>query len=171
VGEPGRYVALVVSGTGAEPTLEWSLGGTKRGAMTAPLPAGMQATHLELRVEPGSGELTALVGAGRDQRQLGERLMLGKGWKALFGDPPKPAVGCLEGTCAFKALLVEGLRSPERPPPPPPPVAVDDPPEKPAEKPIAKASPPPPVKKNPPPPPAKQPPPVTKKQAQPPKKK
>ena len=110
VGEAGRYVALVVSGTGAEPSLEWALGGSKHGAMTAPLPAGLAATHLELRIDPGTGELSALVGSGRDQRPLGEKLVLGKQWKALFGEPPRAAVGCLEGACAFRSLLVEGLK-------------------------------------------------------------
>jgi hypothetical protein len=150
VGEAGRYVALVVSGTGAEPSLEWALGGSKRGAMTAPLPAGMAATHLELRIDPGTGELSALVGTGSDQRPLGEKLVLGKQWKTLFGEPPRAAVGCLEGSCAFRSLLVEGLRVPslvvpmqvlveETPPIPPRPVAA----KAPAPAPAKKASPPP----------------------------
>ncbi len=113
VGEAGRYVALVVSGTGAEPSLEWMLGGNKRGAMTAPLPAGLLATHLELRVDPTTGDLSALVGTGRDQRPLGEKLVLGKGWKTLFGEPLRAAVGCLEGSCAFRDVLIEGLKLPQ----------------------------------------------------------
>ncbi len=115
-------MALVVSGTGAEPVLEWALGSNKRGAMTSPLPSGVAATHLELKLDPETGELQALVGEGRDQRPLGEKLVLGKDWKALFGKPPRAAVGCLEGTCGFRSLRVEGLMLP-----PPTPQRVDHP--------------------------------------------
>ncbi len=169
VGEPGRYVALVVSGAGAEPSLEWALGGSKRGAMTAPLPAGLSATHLELRIDPVTGDLSALVGEGRDQRPLGEKLVLGKDWKTLFGEPPRPAVGCLEGTCAFRNVVVEGLTMPsvvvpmqvlvEEAPAPTPPIPP---------RPAARPTPTPPVKKQAP---AKAPPPVTKKPTPPSKKK
>ncbi len=159
VGEPGRYVALVVSGTGAEPVLEWALGSNKRGAMTAPLPAGVIATHLELKIDPQTGELLALVGAGRDQRPLGEKLVLGAGWKALFGKPPRAAVGCLEGTCAFRGLRVEGLM-----PPPPTNVSITLEPGL-SEPPVGKVAvapgkkPPPGKAPPPPPPPVKKPPP------------
>ncbi len=130
VGEAGRYVALVVSGTGAEPSLEWALGGSKRGAMTAPLPAGLSATHLALRIDPGTGDLSALVGTGSDQRPLGEKLVLGKQWKALFGVPPRAAVGCLEGRCAFHSVFIEGLKVPQAVPM----QAVEAPPSRPAFK-------------------------------------
>ena len=128
VGEAGRYVALVVSGTGAEPSLEWALGGNKRGAMTAPLPAGLAATHLELRIDPETGELSALIGAGRDQRPLGEKLVLGKQWKSLFGETPRAAFGCLEGSCTFRSTLVEGLKVAQVVVPVPPPLIEATPP-------------------------------------------
>ncbi len=166
VGEAGRYVALVVSGTGAEPSLEWALGGSKRGTMSAPLPAGLAATHLELRIDPGTGELSALVGTGRDQRPLGEKLVLGKQWKALFGEPPRAAVGCLEGACAFRTLLVEGLKVPAVVVPMQ--VLVEEPPAIP-ERPVARGPVAQPPKKAPAP--VRPPPPVTKKQAGSPKKK
>jgi serine/threonine protein kinase len=150
VGEPGRYVSLVVSGTGAEPVLEWALGGNKRGAMNSPLPAGLAATHLELRIDPGNGELSAWVGSGRDQRPLGEKLLLGNDWKSLFGRAPRAAVGCLEGTCAFRMLKVEGLSLP--PPPTPVSVAVETPPIAPAGKAAVPAKKTPAVVFRPPPP-------------------
>ena len=165
VGEAGRYVALVVSGSGAEPSLEWALGGSKRGAMSAPLPAGASATHLELRIDPGTGELAALVGRGRDQRVLGERLVLGKEWKALFGEAPRAAVGCLEGRCAFRKLRVEGLKLPQVVVPMQ--VLVEQTPPIP-ERAVARSPVPPPKK---PPAPTRPPPPVTKKQPGPAKKK
>jgi hypothetical protein len=167
VGEPGRYVALVVSGTGAEPVLEWALGSNKRGAMTAPLPAGSTATHLELKIDPTTGELQALVGEGRDQRPLGEKLVLGAAWKTLFGKSPRPAVGCLEGTCMFRSMRVEGLMNP---PPANVNITLADPPDRtPPGKVAAPPTPPPTGKKSsgktppPPPPPTKKAPPPGKK--------
>ncbi|MBL8954051.1 MAG: serine/threonine protein kinase, partial [Myxococcaceae bacterium] len=126
VGETGRYVALIISGTGDEPRLEWSLGPEVRGAMTTgmSLPAGSQ--QLELRIDPVTGALSALIGKDRDQRLLGSTVALGPKWKDLFGEAPRPALGCLEGTCAFHSVVLKGLKGPVAPTPPPPPVAVKD---------------------------------------------
>jgi hypothetical protein len=127
VGDTGRYVALIISGTGDDPRLEWSLGPENRGAMTTAmtLPAGSQ--QLELRIDPVTGALSALIGKDRDQRLLGSTVALGSRWKDLFGENPRPALGCLEGTCAFHNVVLKGLRGAAAPVPPPPPVAkVED---------------------------------------------
>lgn len=108
MGESGRYVALVVSADGAPPRLEWALGSEKRGEMVAPLPS---AAHqpLGLEVNPETGAVSAWLGTGKDRRRLGEELALGPDWRRHFGEPPRAAVGCLEGACRFEALVVEGL--------------------------------------------------------------
>ena len=166
IGQQGRYVALVVSGSGAEPVLEWSLGPDKRGTMLAPLPTKAKEQALQLRIEPATGELYAEVGSGRDLRILADGLRLGPQWLALFGETPRAAVGCLEGTCAFHDLRVEGLVVPRPAPPPEPPVSpppltsAKQPGKQPAVAAKAPPPPPPPVrkeppKKNPPPPPPK----------------
>jgi hypothetical protein len=54
--------------------------------------------------------LSAFIGKDRDQRLLGSTIALGPHWKELFGDVPKPALGCLEGTCAFHQVVLRGLR-------------------------------------------------------------
>ncbi len=111
VGEPGRYVALIIPGNGEPPSLEWALG-EKRGSMSAPLVTGGTTTHLMLKIDPLTGELAALVGKGRDQRLLADSVTLGPGWRMLFGEPPRAAVGCLEGTCRFGALEERSLNLP-----------------------------------------------------------
>jgi eukaryotic-like serine/threonine-protein kinase len=118
-GSPGRFVALSVFGNGAEARLEWSLADAKPHSwMAGPKTAGN--TRLELALEK-SGDVKAYVGAGKDRRLIGEALGLGLGWKHLFGGMPKPALGCIEGTCAFShfSYRVESERPPEPPPPPP----------------------------------------------------
>ncbi|MEW6435345.1 MAG: serine/threonine-protein kinase [Myxococcota bacterium] len=176
LGEHGRYVALVVSGSGDEPTLEWSLGPDKKGVITAPLPTTTEGQRLALRIDPETGELFAVVGADRDARVLGTGVWLGPYWRQLLSETPRFAVGCLEGTCAFRALTLQGIALPSglSPPPLPPADVLAQPeggtvapaaPKKPdvekaTPKPapaVAKAPPkpppPPPVTKKPPPPP------------------
>jgi|APLak6261679142_1056127.scaffolds.fasta_scaffold00040_56 hypothetical protein len=119
LGENGRYVALVVSGNGNEPTLEWVLGPDKRGFMQAPLPVKREGQRLTLRMDPETGELFAVSGEGRDARVLGDGLWLGPYWRQLLGDSPRLAVGCLEGRCVFRNLLIQGLDLPSGLTPPP----------------------------------------------------
>ena len=119
LGEHGRYVALVVSGGSSEPTLEWALGPDKRGLMQAPLPVKRAGQRLALRMDPETGELFAVAGEGRDARVLGEGLWLGPYWRQLLGDSPRMAVGCLEGRCVFRQVLVRGLELPAGMTPPP----------------------------------------------------
>ncbi|MBX7112807.1 MAG: serine/threonine protein kinase [Myxococcaceae bacterium] len=119
VGEPGRFVALVIDGSGAEPTLEWALGSEKRGTLAAPLSLPEGFVQLTLRVDPQTGDLSALIGKDRDERMLGDVLSLGMKWKELFGEPPRAAVGCLEGSCGFSQVHARGLQ--------PPPVIVAEP--------------------------------------------
>ena len=187
LGDHGRYVALVVSGSGDEPTLEWSLGPDKKGVITAPLPTKTAGERLALRIDPETGELFGVVGADRDARVLGTGVWLGPYWRQLLSESPRLAVGCLAGTCAFRDVTLQGIALPSglSPPPLPPedvlaepePRVAPQPPKpvvtKPAPKPpaptVAKAppkpTPPPPPKKAPPPPPP------TKKGTPPPKKK
>jgi eukaryotic-like serine/threonine-protein kinase len=108
LGDNGRYVALIVSGSNGEPSLEWNLGPDRQGLMRAPLPTKATGQALELRLDPSAGELFAVIGEGRDARVLGDGLHLGPSWKLLFGEAPRPAFGCLEGTCTFRGLLLEG---------------------------------------------------------------
>jgi hypothetical protein len=112
LGDHGRYVALVVSGSGGEPTLEWSLGPDKRGVLTAPLPTKTEGLRLALRIDPETGELFAVVGEDRDARVLGTGVWLGPYWRTLLSEAPRFAVGCLEGTCAFRALTMQGIALP-----------------------------------------------------------
>lgn len=133
VGEPGRFVALVINGSGAEPTLEWALGSEKRGTLAAPLSLPTGAVQLTLRVDPQTGELSALIGKDRDQRILGDVLSLGVKWKELFGEPPRAAVGCLQGACGFGQMHVVGLQ----PPPLEVPVVVTEEAKPPLETPAA----------------------------------
>jgi hypothetical protein len=130
VGETGRYVALIISGTGDDPKLEWALGPDHRGVMSTAIALGPGSQHLELRIDPLTGALSALIGKDRDQRLLGSVIALGPKWKDLFGDPPKPALGCLEGTCAFHQVVLKGLKLA-----PPPPVSQkeEDEPKKPVQ--------------------------------------
>ncbi|MCC6336494.1 MAG: serine/threonine protein kinase [Myxococcales bacterium] len=112
LGDHGRYVALVVSGSGDEPTLEWSLGPDKRGVITAPLPTKTEGLRLALRIDPETGELFGVVGAERDARVLGTGVWLGPNWRQLLSETPRFAVGCLDGTCAFKQLRLQGIALP-----------------------------------------------------------
>jgi hypothetical protein len=179
LGEPGRYVALVVSASGGPPVFEWALGSEKRGTMSSPSLPKTGPTKLEVFIDSKRGELSAWVGEGQDRRLIGDPMHLGPGWRRLFGEMPKAAVGCLDGECRFSAVHLTVEREPAPPPPPPaspPEVApVPDPPSKlgtrkpPAVEPPVKKPPvltrPPPVKPPPPspPPPPKKPPPVGKK--------
>lgn len=136
LGKDGRYVALVVSGGQAEPTLEWALGPDKRGLMQAPLVVKREGQRLSMRVDPEKREIFAMVGEGRDARGLGDGLGLGPEWLKLLGESPRLAVGCLEGRCIFRQLKVQGL---EVATPLPPRVDVPDAPvvNKVAVKPVA----------------------------------
>lgn len=181
VGDHGRYVALVVSGSGDEPTLEWSLGPDKRGVITAPLPTKTEGLRLALRIDPETGELFGVVGADRDARVLGTGVWLGPNWRQLLSETPRFAVGCLDGTCAFKQLRLQGIALPSGLSPPAfPPEdvlsALDDTPDAPGGGPGSKrvvtkpsAKPPPTVAKTTPPP-AKAPPARAPVKASPPKK-
>jgi serine/threonine protein kinase len=142
LGSPGRFVALSVFGTSAEARFEWSLADSKPHSwMAGPKTSGN--THLELALEK-SGDVRAYVGAGKDRRLIGEALGLGGGWKHLFGGMPRPALGCIEGTCSFGRFSYRVER--ERPPEPPPVVT----PRPPAKTPPVQAHSPPPSKKTPP---------------------
>jgi len=65
VGDPGRYVALIISGTGDEPRLEWALGNERRGATLGRMPLAPGPQDLELRIDPVTGALSALYYADR----------------------------------------------------------------------------------------------------------
>lgn len=119
LGEHGRYVALVVATNGREPTLEWALGPDKRGIMQAPLPVKGERQRLALRMDPETGELFAVAGEGRDARVLGDGLWLGPYWRQLLGDSPRLAIGCLEGRCVFREVVIHGLELPSGLSPPP----------------------------------------------------
>jgi hypothetical protein len=173
VGEPGRYVVLMMPADGKPPTMEWALGPDKRGTLSAPMPNGGGQVQLELKIDPATGELAALIGKGRDQRVLGDSVTLGRKWRDLFGETPRAAVGCLEGTCKFSNIEEKTLALP------PPPVAkpeVSLPPEEPPAEhhtQVAQAhNPPPPVHSTTPvkqPPPAHGPPPKQPQHPLPPK--
>lgn len=126
LGTGGRYVALVISGSGGQPELEWNLGPDRQGHMRAPLPTKTKGQLLQLHLDPLTSELIAVIGEGRDARVLGEGLRLGRNWRADFAETPRAAVGCLDGTCAFRALSFEARVLQGRlTPPPPPPLEVD----------------------------------------------
>jgi hypothetical protein len=128
----------------SEPALEWSLGSDRRGVMLESLQVVPTGQRVTLKVTP-TGELTAMLGEGRDARALGEPLQLGKSWEDLLGGPAKPVLGCLEGRCVFRNVSVLGLEAPAAPAPPPPPEQkIEAPP--PAPKPKPKPPPPPPPK-------------------------
>lgn len=177
LGASGRYVALIISGTGGQPELEWNLGPDKQGQMRSPLPTKTKDQLLQLHLDPLTGELIAIIGEGRDARVLGEGLHLGTDWKDTFSGTPRAGLGCLDGTCAFRALAFEGRANTKSLSPPPPPPLEADPDSlplpvakkplgaKPGTKPpatvaatkpvtpVAKPTQPPPVVKKPPPPP------------------
>ncbi len=102
VGSLGRYVALVQDGAGAPLALEWALG-ERRGTMLGQAsPPG--TAHLEMEVS-ADGVLRAFVGTGRDRRQIAEPLIIGDDWQKHFGDgAPRPAVGCIEGSCRVEGF-------------------------------------------------------------------
>jgi tRNA A-37 threonylcarbamoyl transferase component Bud32 len=171
LGTGGRYVALIISGAGGQPELEWNLGPDKQGHMRAPLPTKTKGQALELQLDPLTGELIAVIGEGRDARVLGEGLRLGadwmdSGWKESFSEAPRAALGCLDGACAFHALVFEGRARVKHlsPPPMPPLEAAPDSLPPPAKKPTPVTKPATPPKPatvaatKPAPPPAKPPP-------------
>jgi hypothetical protein len=126
-GDPGRYVALIISGTGDEPRLEWALGSEHRGATIADMSVSPGPQHVELRIDPQTGALSAFIGKDKDQRLLaGNVLSLGPHWKDLFGEVPHAAMGCLEGTCAFHQVMVRGLKAPALAVPPPPVIVEEE---------------------------------------------
>jgi len=130
MGRNGRFAALTVFGDGREPHFEWELGDNKRGAMLGNRSQG--TTRLELSIDKG-GRLNAWVGAGKDRRLVGEPVPLPANWRPFFEGVPKPALGCIAGTCTFKDLHYEVER--ERPPEPPPPPPSEPLSSKPAPKP------------------------------------
>jgi tRNA A-37 threonylcarbamoyl transferase component Bud32 len=143
MGNNGRHLTVAVAGR-SEPALEWSLGSDRRGVMLESLQVVPTGQRITLKVTP-TGELTAMLGEGRDARALGEPLQLGKSWEDLLGGPAKPVLGCLEGRCVFRNVSVLGLEAPAAPAPPPPPEQkIEAPP--PAPKPKPKPPPPPPPK-------------------------
>ncbi len=126
LGTGGRYVALIISGTGGQPELEWNLGPDKQGLMRAPLPTKTKGQLLQLHLDPLTSELIAIIGEGRDARVLGEGLRLGTKWKEEFSESPRAGVGCLDGACAFHQLVFEGRAfTTTLTPPPPPSLEVD----------------------------------------------
>jgi eukaryotic-like serine/threonine-protein kinase len=154
VGTTGRYVALIQEGSGAPLSLEWALG-ERRGTMLGQAsPTG--PVHLELEVD-AEGVLRAFMGTGKDRRAIGEPLLLGREWQKHFGEVPRSAVGCIEGTCRVEGLSYTVKQVPASgsssstvaeltPTPRPVPVptkTVAKPPPAPAKKPPAKASNPP----------------------------
>jgi hypothetical protein len=123
-GSAGRYAALVVGPPGNPTRLEYVLG-ERRGAMLGP-PTPSAASVLDLQVTP-AGELRAFIGAGADRRPVGEPVVIGKEWRKAFGRLPRPAAGCLDGTCAFSGLRFTVTQEPPPPPPPAPVVAAATP--------------------------------------------
>jgi hypothetical protein len=118
-GTPGRYVAVILDGSGSPARLEWAFG-ERRGAMI-----GSQAVargEVELEVER-DGTLRAFLTSGPDRRQLAEPLSLGSGWRKYFGRTPVPEVVCLDGACEVSELQYSAHRDPPPPPPTPAPVA------------------------------------------------
>jgi eukaryotic-like serine/threonine-protein kinase len=128
LGEHGRFVALVVGASGEPPTLEWVLGDNRQGQLQAPVTTVAAGQLLGLRIDPETGALAAVLGAGRDARVLGEVLSLGLDWRESFGgSTPTPALGCLHGRCEFDGLELRGLSRPSWPTPPlPQPLSVPD---------------------------------------------
>ena len=84
------------------------------------LPSPQEPTRLELAVDE-EGLLRAFIGAGQDRRAVGEPLDLGPDWMRQFGEPPAPALGCIEGACRAEKLAYVLRREP---PPAPPAAAV-----------------------------------------------
>jgi predicted Ser/Thr protein kinase len=155
VGSTGRYVALIQDGAGAPLALEWALG-ERRGIMLGQAsPTG--PSHLEMEVD-AEGSLRAFVGTGQDRRQIAEPLVIGPAWQKHFGEAaPRPALGCIEGTCRVEGFSYTVRRAPpasstgtavEAPTPgvakaTPVPVKAVKPAPAPVRKPQAKPAPPP----------------------------
>jgi len=155
VGSLGRYVALIQDGAGAPLALEWVLG-ERRGTMLG-LASPLGTAHLEMEVS-ADGVLRAFVGTGPDRRQIAEPLVIGEDWQKKFGDAaPRPAVGCLEGSCRVEGFSYSIKRAP--PPTPDSTVAELTGTPKPAAVPVKAVKPaPPPTRKTQPrpaPPPPK----------------
>jgi hypothetical protein len=113
VGTTGRYVALIHEGSGAPLRLEWALG-ERRGTMLAQAsPPGV--THLEMEVD-ADGMLRAFLGVGKDRRVIFEPLVIGREWQKEFGEVPRSAVGCIEGTCRVESFSY-GVRVAQAAPP------------------------------------------------------
>jgi hypothetical protein len=77
LGTGGRSVMLILSGSGGQPVMEWTLGPDTQGLMRAPLPTSTTGQVAELRLDPSTGELFAVIGDGRNARVLGDGLHLG----------------------------------------------------------------------------------------------
>jgi serine/threonine protein kinase len=122
VGSAGRYVAVVVSGTGDPVAFEWALG-ERRGTMLGPPSPPGGVAHVKLEVDR-AGQLQAFVGTDVDQRPVGEPLYLGTDWRNSFGAPPTPALGCVDGECTFRQV---GYEIGREPPDLPEPLAVAEP--------------------------------------------
>jgi hypothetical protein len=130
--------------------LEWALG-ERRGTMVTHIsPVGV--THLEMEVD-AEGVLRAFIGTGKDRRAIGEPLVIGREWQKHFGEPPRSAVGCIEGTCRVEGFSYSVRQAPASPPTTvadaanrPTPVATKPPVKQPPviKKPPPKAPPPPP---------------------------
>jgi hypothetical protein len=108
VGGRDRYVALIISGNGSDPVLDWSLGPNKRGRMSAPVPTGTKHVELTLRIEPVAGSLEAIIGGDQDARVLGDPLSLGPDWREFFDPFPRMGLGCMEGSCVFHDVSLKG---------------------------------------------------------------
>jgi len=115
-GEPGRYVALTVSGAGEPITFEWALQ-DRRGTMLGPPSPQDGVVPLALSVD-AKGELRAFLGSGADKRPVGEPVQLGAGWRRYFGRFPAVELACVDGECQAQKLVLES------PAPAEPPAAV-----------------------------------------------
>ena len=122
LGSPGRYVSVVVSGSGEPVAFEWALG-ERRGTMLGPPSPPGGAAHVKLEVDR-AGQLQAFVGTDADQRPVGEPLYLGTDWRNSFGASPTPALGCLDGECTFRQV---GYEIGREPPDLPEPMVLTDP--------------------------------------------
>lgn len=122
-GDPGRFVALVMSENDRTATIDWALG-ERRGRMQVPV--GVSAgspVRLEISIDP-EGALRAFLGEDQNRRAIGEPLILGERWQGMFGRLPQAALGCIEGTCSFEDPAFVSVRPAPAPvqtvrPPPP----------------------------------------------------
>ena len=125
-GPKGHFAAVSTFSDGSPPRFEYRLGDK---AAAVQLLTGVTGGVLSLSVDR-DGNLCAEANG----RQIGEVVALGANWERAFGGAPRPAIGCLEGTCQFKGLVYEGFRRKPKEPevvsvpvtapvPPPPPKA------------------------------------------------